>query len=252
MNAIDLTNRIVLVTGAASGIGRAIARAAGVAGAEVAICDRDADGLTETAAAMERVTTATLDVRDTAATAAFVASLPRVDVLVNNAGGTFFKQFLDVSANAEAALVAENFGHVTALIRTVVPVMPDGGAIVNVTSIEAGQAAPGFAVYGAMKAALAHLTGTLALELAPRGIRVNAIAPDAIPTAGDDDLQSAMLASGMTYDPAVMPPLGRFGAPEEAAAVVLFLASDLASFVTGASIPVDGGNAAAGGWRRTQ
>ena len=79
---------------------------------------------------------------------------------------------------------------------------------------------------------------------------MNAIAPDAIPTAGDDDLQSAMLASGITYDPAVMPPLGRFGTPEEAAAVVLFLASDLASFVTGASIPVDGGNAAAGGWRR--
>jgi NAD(P)-dependent dehydrogenase (short-subunit alcohol dehydrogenase family) len=147
-------------------------------------------------------------------------------------------------------LLAENFGHVTALIRRVVPHMVHGGAIVNVTSIEAHQAAPGFAIYGAMKAALAHLTRTLALELAPLGIRVNAIAPDAIPTSGDDDLQAEMVAAGATYEPTVAPPLGHLGDADDAAAAVVFLAGDMARFVTGTTVHVDGGNWAAGGWRR--
>jgi NAD(P)-dependent dehydrogenase (short-subunit alcohol dehydrogenase family) len=128
--------------------------------------------------------------------------------------------------------------------------MTNGGAIVNLTSIEAHQAAPGFAVYGAMKAAVAHLTRTLALELAPRGIRVNAVAPDAIATGGDHDVRAEMLVAGADYDPAVLPPLGFMGEPDDAAAAVLYLASDLSRFVTGTTIHVDGGNWAAGGWRR--
>ncbi len=121
----------------------------------------------------------------------------------------------------------------------------------NVTSIEAHQAAPGFAVYGAMKAALAQLTRSLALELAPRRIRVNAIAPDAIPTSGDHDLQDSMRETGAAFSPTVLPPLGYFGSPDDAAAAALFLASDLSRFVTGTTIHVDGGNWAAGGWRRS-
>jgi NAD(P)-dependent dehydrogenase (short-subunit alcohol dehydrogenase family) len=89
-----------------------------------------------------------------------------VNILVNNAGGTFFARFVDVSEKVEAALIAENFTQVTRLVRGVLPLMTDGGAIVNLTSIEAHHAAPGFAVYGAMKAALAQLTRTLALEWA--------------------------------------------------------------------------------------
>jgi 3-oxoacyl-[acyl-carrier protein] reductase len=134
----------------------------------------------------------------------------------------------------------------------VVPAMGRGGSIINITSIEAHQAAPGFAVYGAMKSALASLTRTLALELAPRGIRVNAIAPDAIPTGGDRDARGEMLAAGAEYEPAVVPPLGYMGTPDEAAAVAVFLASDLSRFVTGTTIHVDGGNWAAGGWRRLE
>jgi NAD(P)-dependent dehydrogenase (short-subunit alcohol dehydrogenase family) len=130
--------------------------------------------------------------------------------------------------------------------------MPTGGTIVNLTSIEAHQGAPGFAVYGAMKAALAHLTRTLALELGPRQIRVNAVAPDAVPTGGDENVRDAMLAAGAEYDPAVMPPLGHFGTADDVAAAVLFLASDLSRFVTGTTIHVDGGNWAAGGWRRVE
>lgn len=249
-DGILLTGRVALVTGAARGIGRATTEVLGRFGATVVGCDRDGTAL-ET---VELAARAVVDVRDGPALDAFVATAAehfgRIDILVNNAGGTFFSPFLDLSPGADAALIAENFGHVTRLVRTVVPHMPPGGAIVNITSIEAHQAAPGFAVYGAMKAALDHLTRSLALELAPRGIRVNAIAPDAIPTTGDEDARSAMLAAGAEYDPAVLPPLGRFGAPEDVAAAVAFLAGDLAGFVTGATLAVDGGNAAAGGWRR--
>ena len=131
---------------------------------------------------------ALFDVRDEDARDAFIAGvvneLGRIDVLVNNAGGTFFAPFLDVSDKGDATMIAENFGHITSLIRDVVPHMPAGGSIINLTSIEAHQAAPGFAIYGAMKAALAHLTRTLALS-SRLGIRCERIAPDAIPTGGE-------------------------------------------------------------------
>ena len=144
----------------------------------------------------------------------------------------------------------ENFTQVTTLVRLVVPHMPGGGSIVNLTSIEAHQAAPGFAIYGAMKAALAQLTRTLALELAPRRVRVNAVAPDAIPTGGDRAVRAEMLGGDAGYEPTVVPPLGALGDPDDAAAVVVFLVSDLARFVTGTTVHVDGGSWAAGGWRR--
>jgi 3-oxoacyl-[acyl-carrier protein] reductase len=115
--------------------------------------------------------------------------------------------------------------------------------------VEAHQAAPGFAVYAAMKAGIANLTGSLALELSEYGIRVNAIAPHAIATSGDESAREQMLADKARFEAVHMPPLGRIGSPSEAASVVLFLASDLSSFVTGATIPVDGGTRAAGGWR---
>ncbi len=257
--SVLLTDRVAVVTGAAAGLGRATASLFAGFGATLAICDREPVGLAEVAdeitAAGRPVLARALDGRDAEAVASFVADVAaahgRVDVLVNNAGGTFFAPFLDVSGGGEAALLAENFTQVTRLVRAVVPLVPDaGGAIVNVTSIEAHQAAPGFAVYGAMKAALAQLTRSLALELAPRRIRVNAIAPDAIPTSGDDGLQGSMATMGSAYAPTVLPPLGYFGSPDDAAAAALFLASDLSRFVTGTTIHVDGGNWAAGGWRR--
>ncbi len=194
------------------------------------------------------------DVREEEPTGAFVTAIGErfgaVDILVNNAGGSFHAPFADVSAKGEAMLIAENFTSVTRLVRLVVPLMPgEGGTIVNVTSIEAHQAAPGFAVYSAMKAAVANLTGTLALELSERGIRVNAIAPDAIGTSGDEGAREQMLAGTGRFDPALIPPLGRRGSPDEAARVVLFLACELSAFVTGTTIHVDGGAHAAGGWR---
>lgn len=258
-SSILLTDRVAVVTGVGRGVGKATALLFARFGARLAVCDRVAETLARTekevAATGQPVLARELDVRDGDAVETFLSDVAaeygRVDVLVNNAGGTFFAPFLDVNAKGEAALVAENFSQVTALVRGVVPLMPEGGAIVNLTSIEAHQAAPGFAVYAAMKAALAQLTRTLALELAPRGIRVNAIAPDAIPTGGDEDLQGEMRAADAVYDPAVTPPLGFMGTPDDVGAAALFLASDLSRFITGTTLHVDGGNWAAGGWRRT-
>ena len=167
-------------------------------------------------------------------------SFPSVDVLVNNAGGGFAAAFLEIGAKGQDALVRENFSSVTHFVRGVVPRMSErGGSIINLTPVEAHRAAPGYAVYAAMKAALASLTRSLALELAERRIRVNCIAPDMIPTPGVGELPDAAT------------PLARRGDPDDVAGAALFLASDFSGFVTGTTLHVDGGSWAAGGWRRS-
>ena len=195
-----------------------------------------------------------LDVRDPVAVDVFVRAVEErwgsVDILVNNAGGTFHAPFADTSPRGERTLIEENFTQVTGLIRRLLPTMSAGSSIINVTSSEAHQAAPGFAIYAAMKAAVESLTKSLALELAPRGIRVNAIAPDALPTEGELGMREVPL-EGQDFEPVRLPPLGHLGTPDDAAAAAVFLASDLARFITGTTIHVDGGIHAAGGWRRT-
>lgn len=242
-----LGGRSVVVTGAAQGIGRAIAETCAAFGADVAVCDRDAAALEAAAAALgqtgRRVVTGVLDVRAAAAVQGFAhevgAALGRVDVLVNNAGGGFAADFLEVSEKGQAALVDENFSSVTHCIRAFVPWVPAaGGSIVNVTSVEAHRAGPRFALYSAMKAAVENLSKSLALELADRNIRVNCVAPDMIPTPG-----IGALPEGRT-------PLRGPGCPDDVAGAVVFLASDLSRFVTGTTLHVDGGSWAAGGWRR--
>jgi len=241
-----LTGKVSVVTGAAVGLGEAIATTFARFGADVAICDRDTDQLDATADAIEssgrQVVAAGLDVRDGEAVRDFVgvvvSELGPIDVLVNNAGGGFRARFLDMNDKGQDALVHENFTSVTNFVRAAVPHMPPGGSIVNVTSIEAHRAAPGFAVYAAMKAAVANLTKSLALELGPSSIRVNCIAPDVIPTPGIGALD-------------VRTPLPLPGRPDDVAGAAVFLAGDLSRFVTGTTVHVDGGNLAAGGWRVT-
>jgi NAD(P)-dependent dehydrogenase (short-subunit alcohol dehydrogenase family) len=242
-----LTDRVAIVTGAAVGIGEAVAQTLANFGADVAVCDRDEDNLAKTVADIEgagrRAVSAVIDVREADAVDAFVAdvssSLGRVDILVNNAGGGFHAPFLDVSAKGQDALVRENYSSVTSFIRAAVPHMSSGGSIVNITSIEAHRAGPGFAVYSSMKAAVASLTKSLALELGPLGIRINCVAPDVIPTPGIGDLPGPPRT-----------PLALRGHVDHVAGAVLFLAGDLGAFVTGATVHVDGGNLAAGGWHR--
>jgi 3-oxoacyl-[acyl-carrier protein] reductase len=212
---VRLRDRIAIVTGAALGIGAAIAESYARFGCDLALCDRNADAL-----------------------GCLGEAWGRIDVLVNNAGGGFHAPFLDVSARGQDALVHENFTSVTHFVRAAVPWMPAGsGAIVNLTSIEAHRAGPGYAVYSAMKAAVENLSKSLALELGARGIRVNCIAPDAIPTPGTGRFE-------------VRTPLARAGHPDDVAGAALYLACDLSRFVTGTTLHVDGGNWAAGGWRR--
>ncbi len=247
---LGLADRVVVITGAAAGIGAATATLFERCGARLALCDRD-----PIAGRPDGVLCGRLDVRDPAAVDEFVAwtveELGRIDVLVNNAGGTFGARFLDVSAKGEATLIAENFTQVTHLVRACVPAMPAGSAIVNVTTIEAHRAGPGYAVYSAMKAALDNLTKTLALELGPRGIRVNAVAPDAVRGGGEQAAGARFAETGIPYRTAPVPPIGRHGRADEVAGAVVYLASELATFVTGATLLVDGGNHAAGGWHRT-
>lgn len=245
-NAALLTGHKTVATGSAAGLGEAIALAFARIGADVAICDRDADGLAGTATGIEstgrRALSTVLDVRDGPAVQRFVEevgrSFSRLDVLVNNAGGGFHAPFLEVSERGQDALVHENFTSVGHFVRACVPWMTAGGAIINVTSVEAHRAGPGYAIDSAMKAAVASLTRSLALELGDRRIRVNCMAPDLIPTPG-------------MGEPGVATPLDRGGEPDDVAGAAVFLASDLAGFVTGTTLHVDGGTHAAGGWRRS-
>jgi 3-oxoacyl-[acyl-carrier protein] reductase len=243
-----LGGRTALVTGAAQGIGRACAVALARFGADVAVCDRDEEGLDSLVGELEQIGRRSwpgvLDVRDGDAVRAFVEAAASasgsIDILVNNAGGGFLSAMLDVNDKGQDSLIRENFTSVTNFVRACVPHMPErGGSIVNMTSIEAHRAAPGFAIYAAMKTAVFSLTKSLALELGERLIRVNCIAMDVIPTPG----------LGMA-DFGRRTPLPIDGHVDDVAAACVYLASDAARFVTGTTLHVDGGNTAAAGWIR--
>ena len=255
-DSVLLSDRIAIVTGGAQGIGAATALTLARFGATLALVDKLGDELAATAAAVRDLgrpcVTVVGDVRDpdvvTATIDAAVSEYGRIDILVNNAGGGFWAPFMDVSPGGQTALVNENFTQVTSCIRAAVPHMIEGGSIVNVTSIEAHRAGPGFGIYSAMKAAVESMSKTLALELAPLRIRVNCVAPDMIPTPGDAGLAAA---SGALIDETyASQPMLDDGTVHDAAAVIAFLAGDMSRFVTGSTIHLDGGTFAASGWRR--
>ncbi|MGN6161900.1 MAG: SDR family oxidoreductase [Marmoricola sp.] len=235
--SLDLGNRVALVTGGNRGVGLGISRQLLAAGATVVTCARSE---------AEPVGAAhyTCDVRDAAAVSALIDRIVRehgtLDVLVNNAGGAPFALAADGSDNFHAKIIGLNLLAPLTMMRAANAVMQEqsgGGAIVNVSSVSALRPSPGTSSYGAAKAGLDSLTATLGVEWAPK-VRVNAINVGLVRTEQTDlhyGGEDGVAAIARTI------PLGRLATPDEVGTVACFLASPLASYVSGATIECHGG-----------
>jgi NAD(P)-dependent dehydrogenase (short-subunit alcohol dehydrogenase family) len=257
--SIDLTDQVAIVTGGGAGIGQGCALALANCGADIVLAEIDPDRAKQTAELVEatgrRALIVPTDVMDAdqvrAAIAAADEVFGRIDILINNAGGVTGRRFLDQSERSWRRHIDINLISMLAATSAATPIMirgGRGGSIVNVASIEADRAAPTYAIYAACKAAMVNFTKTFALEAAEHGVRVNCIEPDMTTTPGN---------GGGVRPPEVQAalnryiPLGREGGIDECGALVAFLCSPLASYLTGATIPIDGGTHAAGGWVRS-
>jgi 2-hydroxycyclohexanecarboxyl-CoA dehydrogenase len=253
-----LEDHVAVVTGGGAGIGAGSVRRLVAAGAVVVVNDVDEGRLAsvrdEVAAAGGTSLSVPGDIREEATVAALTEAARavrggRIDVLVNNVGDYRPNgRFLTTGPDQWDTLYGLNFEHVLRCTRAMAPFMVErgSGSIVNVSTVEAFRGIPANAVYSAFNAAVNAFTRSLAVELGPFGVRVNAIAPDLADTPQTP--ASSMLRG---RDPAMVRnwvPLGRFGQPDDYGDVVVFLASPMARFVTGHVIPVDGGTLAASGW----
>lgn len=256
-----LTGRVAIVTGGGGGIGAATARLFARHRAHVVIADIDTELTerltTEITAAGGSALGVVTDVRDADAVAELARSVTdrfgRVDVLVNNVGHWLRHpgNFIDTEPDLWDELYRINLHHVFVVTRAFLPAMVDqqAGAIVNVSSVEGLRGYPEDPVYAAFKAAVIAFTRSLAVQVGGHGVRVNAIAPDVT-----ESLQvpySQWLSADEQRQWPQWVPVGRMGLPEDQARTILFLASDMSAFVTGHTIPSDGGTGAAGGWFRS-
>jgi NAD(P)-dependent dehydrogenase (short-subunit alcohol dehydrogenase family) len=227
----------------------------------LSLCDRNEELLGSTTAEAQGAGVAVLsrvmDAREPDGLAAFFeaadASHGRLDVLVNVVGGTFRQPFAESAPKGWDALIRTNFTwllHATQLAITRMRRGGVGGSIISITSIEGHRAAPGFAVYAGMKAGVTNFSRSLALELAPEGIRVNTIAPDMVPTEGVIGIQGTALGGDPESQLGVRTaiPMQRMGRYEDVGNAALFLASDLSSYITGETLHPDGGAHASSGW----
>jgi len=234
----DLSGKSILITGAARGLGRALALGAARAGAQVAAFDLDASLLAELRASPS-ITPYVVDVVDRAAFVAAAARIGRIDAVVNNA---MLIRYDAIEAVDEAILdrmlaigIKGAVWGVQALLRHMDPAV--GGVVLNLASPTAERGFPTTAVYSMVKGAMATLTRTLAAELGPRRVRVNALAPGSIPTPG-----AVAITPQEEYERrATRIPLRRLGREEDATYASLYLLSDAASFVSGEILHVDGG-----------
>ena len=257
-----LTGRVAVVTGGGGGIGAATASLLAAHGARVVIAEIDetlaessASAITAEGGAAEAVV---MDVRDRAAVRALASTVleryGQVDVLVNNVGHWLrtAKRFVDDDPQNWDDLHEINFVHVMTVTHAFLPSMIERhtGSIINVSSVEGLRGYPADPVYGAYKAAVVQFTRCLAVQVGNDGVRVNGIGPDV--TESIQVPYSTWLPPEQQDMWPLWVPVGRMGVPEDQARIVLFLASDLSGFITGHTIPTDGGTAAAGGWFRSE
>jgi len=234
-------NKVAIVTGAARGIGQAIARKFLAQGYRVAILDLDAvvlgDALTlRCDVSVPEQVKSSID--------QIVARFGRIDALVNNAGVAVFKPLLETTFEEWQRVLAVNLNGPFLCTQACAPVMlkNGGGAVVNISSISGLRASTLRVAYGTSKAALDHLTRQQAAELGNMGIRVNAVAPGPVDTAMAKQVHTPDIRAD--YHDAI--PLNRYGTEDEIAAAVLFLCSDAASYINGQTLAVDGGFDASG------
>jgi NAD(P)-dependent dehydrogenase (short-subunit alcohol dehydrogenase family) len=247
----EFADRVAVVTGASSGIGQATALLLAERGATVALVARNAERLAELVATIEGVGGQAFalpsDVTDASARVGIIDAVAqrtgRLDVLVNAAGVIASGRIDDTKLEAWRAMFELNVDAVFHLCQLAVPMLTEQrGAIVNVSSVCGLRAFPGVLSYATSKAALDQLTACAALELAPAGVRVNAVHPGVVVSelhrrSGFDDAKYA----GFLEHSKTTHPLGRVGQPREVAELIAFLASGRSGWITGATIPIDGG-----------
>jgi 3-oxoacyl-[acyl-carrier protein] reductase len=250
---LDFTGKTVLVTGGGAGIGRACADAFARQGAKVFIAEIDA----ERCASFTVGKAIQCDVSQPGQVEELARSIGeetggKLDILVNNVGHFLHaKAFSDLTLEEMQQIVGLNLislMHVTSTMLPLLKAAAPGSTIINITSIEAYRGIPNCAVYAAAKWGITGFSKSLALELAPLGIRVNDIAPETTDTPQTP--VNYMVPPENRAHVERWVPLGRFGHPDDCAGAALYLASPLASWVTGTAINVDGGSLAAAGWIR--
>jgi NAD(P)-dependent dehydrogenase (short-subunit alcohol dehydrogenase family) len=255
-----LDGTVAVVTGGAGGLGEAITTDLVANGVRVAALDIDEAAIDALRQKLDGDGADALlvhgDARDPEVLEALFAAADerwgRLDTLVNVVGGTFRAPFEETRPKGWDSLLRINLMHVLHACSLAIPRMKAGGrggSIVNMTTIEAHRAAPGFAVYSAAKAAVEEFARTLAVELAPAGIRVNCVAPDIAPTPNMMRLsggEMGPLSQSLGREIAI--PMGRVGRTTDVSSSVVFLASDLSSYMTGTTLHPDGGTYASSGW----
>jgi glucose 1-dehydrogenase len=241
VTATRFTDKVCLITGGGSGIGRAASVRFGAEGGRVAVVDLNEDHAKETAGLITSAGGQAMGVRADVGSSAdiqgaikrIVEAWGRLDVIVNDAAMMTFTPLLDTSEEAFEMVLTVNLLSVFRFCKYGIPHMPQGGAVVNVSSVHAHQTTPNVVPYATSKGGMVALTRGLSIELAPRGVRINCVVPGAVDTP--------MLWDNPNVKSGAEKITGAVGKPEDLAAAICFLAAPEAVFITGTTLVVDGG-----------